>query len=163
MGADQQPSAARHMARALARRPLFRRLGRRVVPGVDRVLHRLTGGRVQLGSLAVPMLVLTVRGRRSGEPRQTSLAYVPDGDHYLVVGSNWGQERHPVWTTNLLAADRATVNVRGWEVEVRPVLLEGDERDVVWGRLLEVWPVYADYEQLSGRTLRVFRLGPADG
>jgi deazaflavin-dependent oxidoreductase (nitroreductase family) len=161
MGSDK-PSAARRTAGGLARHPLFRRLGRRVVPGVDRVLHWLTGGRVQLGSLAVPMLVLTVRGRRSGEPRQTSLAYVPDGDHYLVVGSNWGQERHPVWTTNLLAANRATVNVRGCEVQVRPILLEGDARDAVWPHLLEVWPVYADYEALSGRRLRVFRLEPAE-
>jgi len=150
------------MARGLARRPLFRRLGRRVVPGVDRALHRLTGGRAQLGSLAVPMLVLTVRGRRSGEPRQTSLAYVPDGDDCLVVGSNWGQDRHPVWTSNLLAADRATVNIRGQEFAVRPVLLEGDARDAVWPHLLDVWPVYADYEELSGRTLRVFRLQRVD-
>jgi hypothetical protein len=36
-------------------------------------------------------------------------------------------------------------------------------RTAVWAHLLAVWPVYADYEELSGRSLRVFRLEPVEG
>lgn len=149
------------VARRLALNPAFRTVGKVVVPRVDRVLHRLTKGRVQLAGAAVPTLLLTVAGRRSGEPRQVPLAYVPDGDAFLVVGSNWGQADHPVWTLNLMAADRAVVETRGRRVPVRPRLLEGPDRDAAWERVTAVWPTYDDYTaRAGGRRLRVFRLEP---
>lgn len=149
------------VARRLALNPVFRGIGKVVVPRVDRVLHRLTGGRVQLAAAAVPTLVLTVAGRRTGDPRATPLAYVPDGDAFLVVGSNWGQADHPVWTLNLIAADTALVETRGRRVTVRPRLLEGADREAAWARLTAVWPTYDDYTaRAGGRELRVFRLEP---
>ena len=151
------------LARWLALNPGFRWFGKVLVPRLDRVLHRLSGGRLHLAGLAVPTLVLVVAGRRSGQPRTTPLAYVPDGDDYLVVGSNWGQASHPTWTVNLLAADTAEVQARGRRVTVRPRLLEGAEREQVWPRLVAVWPAYDDYtERAGGRELRVFRLTPVD-
>ncbi len=149
------------LARRLALNPVFRRIGKVVVPWLDRLLHRLTGGRVHLAGLAVPTLLLTVAGRRSGQLRTTPLAYVPDGEDYLVVGSNWGQASHPVWTLNLLEADTAVVEARGRRVTVRPRLLEGPEREAVWPTLVAVWPTYDDYtDRAGGRELRVFRLTP---
>lgn len=162
MSATGTPHRGRlqRVAEALARRPGPRRLVRRVVPPLDRVLDRISGGRWQLGSAVLPMLVLTVRGRRTGQLRRTSLLYVQDGDDLLVVGSNFGRPDHPTWTTNLLAADTARVNVRGRESTVRPVLLEGPEREAAWPVLLRTWPVYRDYQQEAQRELRVFRLEP---
>ena len=149
------------VARRLALNPVFRRVGRALVPRIDRWLHRVTRGRIHLADAAVPTLVLTVVGRRSGQTRQTPLAYVPDGDAYLVVGSNWGQRRHPAWTANLLAADTAVVEAHGDRVTVRPHLLEGEERAEAWQRLTSVWPTYDDYtDRAGGRELRVFRLVP---
>lgn len=149
------------LARRLALHPWFRRIGRVLVPRLDRFLHRLTRGRLHLADAAVPTLLLTVEGRRSGRARTTPLAYVPDGDAYLVVGSNWGQADHPVWTLNLMAADMAEVEARGRRVVVRPRLLEGSERDRVWSQLTAVWPTYDDYTaRAGGRALRVFRLVP---
>lgn len=151
------------VARWLSLNPVFRRIARVVAPRVDRWLHRLTRGRFHLASLAVPTLVLTVAGRQSGLPRQTPLAYVPDGQDFLVVGSNWGQEDHPVWTVNLMAADTAIVETRGRRVTVQPRLLEGDDRAAAWRRLTQVWPAYDDYTaRAGGRELRVFRLVPMD-
>lgn len=162
---DESPALhprLRRLAEALARQPGLRRLLQWCVPRVDRWLSRLTGGRWQLGSIALPMLVLAVQGRRSGRRRETSLLYVPDGEDVLVVGSNFGRPEHPAWSHNLLAADVATINVRGRETTVRPVLLEGAEREAVWPLLLRTWPVYREYEEEAGRTLRVFRLRPVD-
>ena len=151
------------LARRLALNPLFRSIGKVVVPWLDRWLHRLSGGRWHIAGLAVPTLVLTVAGRRSGQPRTTPLAYVPDGDEYLVVGSNWGQASHPTWTVNLMAADTAVVEAQGRRVTVRPRLLEGADREAVWPQLTAVWPTYDDYTaRAGGRQLRVFRLTPVD-
>lgn len=165
MSANPSPPRAwlQRPAQLLARQPLLRRVVRWVVPPLDRWLSRLSRGRWQLGSLALPMLELTVRGRRSGRLRRTSLLYVPDGQDVLVVGSNFGRSEHPAWSHNLLAAETATVNIRGQQITVRPELLEGDARAAAWPVLLRTWPVYRDYEQEAGRQLRVFRLRQVAG
>ena len=77
---------------------------------------------------------------------------------WLVVGSNFGKEHHPGWTSNLLAHPSATIAYRGDTVTVDAVLLDGAERAAVWPGLLASWPVYDHYEDVSGRSLRLFRL-----
>ena len=140
----------------------FAPVARHVVPRLDRVLSRLTGGRFVLSALLVPILVLTARGARSGKPRSTPLATLREDDgSFLVVGSNFGQPRHPAWTGNLLENPEAHVTYGGQTFPVRAHLLDGQERARAWPRLTQVWPVYDRYAERSGRDLRVFRLVPA--
>ena len=151
---------ARRVVHPVASTRAFARIGPRLV-FLDRVVHRLTGGRVVSSQVFVDSLVLTTTGRRSGEPRDAPLACARDADGaWLVVGSNFGREHHPAWTSNLLAHPEATVSHRGAVVPVTATLLEGEEREQAWSRLEDVWPIYDQYEQRSGRHLRVFRLVP---
>lgn len=139
----------------------FAPVAKHVVPRLDRVLNRLSGGRFVLSALLVPSLVLTARGAKTGEPRTTPLATLPEDDgSFLVVGSNFGQPRHPVWTGNLLKNPDAKVTCAGRTFDVTATLLEGAERAEAWPRLTTVWPVYDRYVEMSGRELRVFRLTP---
>jgi deazaflavin-dependent oxidoreductase (nitroreductase family) len=139
----------------------FRAVGPKVVPPVDRLLSRLTGGRVVLSGSMVPSLVLEATGAQSGRTRTTPLACLPDDDgSFLVVGSNFGRERHPAWTANLRAHPEATVTFRGRRTPVTARQLDGDEKAEVWPRLTAVWPNYDRYSEVSGRDLRVFRLQP---
>jgi deazaflavin-dependent oxidoreductase (nitroreductase family) len=139
----------------------FAKVGPKVVPPLDRALHRLSGGRFLLGQYIVPSLVLTASGHRSGLPRRTPLACMPEPDgSFVVVGSNFGRENHPAWTTNLLHGPNAEVGYRGRTIPVTARLLEGTERAEVWPRLLKVWPTFERYVERSGRELRVFRLEP---
>ncbi len=118
-------------------------------------------GRVVLSGSLVPSLVLESTGARTGQRRTTPLACLPEEDgSFLVVGSNFGRERHPAWTANLRAHPRATVTYRGRTVPVTATLLDGDEKAEVWPRLTAVWPNYDRYTEASGRDLRVFRLVP---
>jgi deazaflavin-dependent oxidoreductase (nitroreductase family) len=129
---------------------------------LDRLIGKLTRGRfVALGLRDVPSMLLSTTGRRSGQARATPLLFAPDGDGFVVIGSNWGQQHHPAWSTNLLADPTATVTVGGRSIPVRARLVDGVERVKLRGLLLEVWPAYATYEQRSGgRDLRIFRLEP---
>ncbi|HET8658299.1 MAG TPA: nitroreductase/quinone reductase family protein [Micromonosporaceae bacterium] len=146
----------------LGHKPWFARLGRALVP-VDRLIGRLTGGRLVALGLA-PSLLLTTTGRRSGQPRTSPLLYAQDGGAFVVIGSNWGQGRQPAWSGNLIADPRAVVSVKGRRVPVRATLVEGADRERLRRLLLERWPAYATYEQrAAGRHLRIFRLDPVDG
>ncbi len=139
----------------------FRAVGPKVVPPVDRLLSRITGGRVVLSGSMVPSLVLGTTGAKSGQHRTTPLACLPEEDGtFLVVGSNFGREKHPAWTANLRAHPEATVTYKGRTTPVTASLLDADEKAAVWPRLTAVWPNYDRYTEVSGRDLRVFRLVP---
>ncbi|MGI5215500.1 nitroreductase family deazaflavin-dependent oxidoreductase [Plantactinospora sp. CA-290183] len=148
---------------------LVRRLGHQrwfaactplVVPA-DRLIARLTKGRVVALGL-VPSLLITTTGRRSGQPRSNPLQYAPDGDAYVVIGSNWGSTRHPAWALNLLADPAATVTVRGARVPVRARPVDGAERERLWLLLVAQWPAYQTYlGRAGGRKLHIFRLEPS--
>ncbi|GAB2588010.1 hypothetical protein Aab01nite_49350 [Paractinoplanes abujensis] len=130
---------------------------------LDRRLIRLTKGRFSVvgWGTAPPTLLLTTTGRKSGLPRERPVLYARDGDAFVVIGSNWGQDHHPSWSVNLLADPAATVTIAGETTPVRAVLVEGAERDRLWPLLLRVWPAFRDYDARADRTLRVFRLEPA--
>ncbi|GAA3923444.1 hypothetical protein GCM10023085_00800 [Actinomadura viridis] len=139
----------------------FAKIGPRVVPPLDRALHKASGGRFLLGQALVPSLVLTTTGAVSGLPRQAPLACMPEPDgSWIVVGSNFGREKHPAWSGNLLKHPEAEVGFRGRTVKVTARLLDEDERAEVWPRLVRVWPVYDRYVERTERRLRVFRLTP---
>ncbi|MCW3813454.1 nitroreductase family deazaflavin-dependent oxidoreductase [Micromonospora sp. DR5-3] len=152
-------SALRALARRLGHQKWFAAVLRLLVPA-DRLLGRLTKGRVVALGL-VPSLVLTTTGRRSGRLRSNPLLYVPDGDAYVVIGSNWGQQHQPAWSLNLLAQPAAEVDVEGRRIPVRAELINGDERELLFARLVAEWPAYRTYvERAGGREIRVFRLVP---
>jgi|SRR5256885_14290035 len=138
----------------------FAAVAPKVIPHVDRVLNKVTGGRFVLSAALLPSIVLTTTGAKSGLQRETPLATMPDGDAFFVVGSNFGREKHPAWTGNLIALPEATVTFRGRRIPVRARLLDEDEKAEVWPRLTTMWPTYDRYVERSGRSLRVFRLEP---
>jgi len=128
----------------------------------DRWAREVTMGRFSpVGDVVLPTLLIVTTGSRTGRRRSQPLAYVSDGDDYVVVGSNWGQQHHPAWSGNLLANPDACVVLDGTAVEVRAHLVTGDERRALWSRFEEVWPAFRTYEQrAAGREIRMFRLAP---
>lgn len=160
---DVQGPVGRAM-RKMATSKGFRKVGPKIVPPMDRALHRLSGGRIIVSRLLVPSMVLTTTGATSGLPRESPLACVPDDDGgWWVVGSNFGQEKHPAWTGNLIAHPEATVSFGGVSTAAIARLLSDDEKAEVWPRLTAVWPAYDDYVVSSGRNIRVFHLEPVAG
>ncbi|MHC2999585.1 nitroreductase family deazaflavin-dependent oxidoreductase [Microbacterium sp. HJ5] len=149
----------------LTRTRVFRRvLGPLLLPPIERFVTWISHGRVQVSGLLVPSLVLHTVGAKSGEPRDAPLMYCPDGrGRAIVAGTNFAGERHPAWTTNLLAHPDAAITVRGRRMPVRAEVVPDDERDAVWARIEQQWPGYRNYERASGRTVRLFRLQPVRG
>jgi deazaflavin-dependent oxidoreductase (nitroreductase family) len=150
------------VARRLASARWFAKIGPRVVPPLDRVLHRLSGGRILLPQIILPSVVLTTTGRRSGLPRETPLICMPEADgSFVVVGSNFGRDSHPAWTANLLDEPNAEVSYQGRRIPVMGTLLDDAERAEVWPQLIRIWSVYDTYVERADRKLRVFRLSPS--
>ncbi|GAA1900184.1 nitroreductase/quinone reductase family protein [Streptantibioticus ferralitis] len=141
----------------------FAKVAPHVIPALDRLLYRLTGGKVLLGARMLTSAVLTSTGARSGQPRHTPLACMRAEDGtYVLVGSNFGRPGHPAWTGNLIRNPQARINWKGRDIPVTAALLEGAERAQVWEAVVRFWPPYASYAARVEREIRLFRLTPRD-
>ncbi len=142
---------------AVASSPVGSRFVRLLVPLDRRVLRATKGKYTLFGPTSLPELLLTTTGRKSGRQRTSALSYLSDGDRLLVLGSNFGQQHHPDWSSNLLAASEAAVAINGIEIPVSATLLTGTERDRALQRFL-AYPMYKSYRTRTARELRVFAL-----
>jgi len=102
----------------------------------------------------VPILLLTTKGRRSGQERTVPVMYVPGGEPILVA-SDGGSPSHPAWYLNLQAEPRAEIEIEGRGQEVLARTVEGEEREPLWRRAVALYPAYADYQRRTDRQLPV--------
>ncbi|TAM63260.1 nitroreductase family deazaflavin-dependent oxidoreductase [Mycobacterium sp.] len=150
----------------LARNPsayrVLMRSGRPIVEGLESLLRFATSGRLGALDLAgLPNVRITTSGRKTGLARSATAQYAPFRDGLLVVGSNWGRERHPSWSANLKAAQRVTVRRRGHRFVATVQLLSGAEREQAWAAVLDHWPNYRVAQDRAGaRRFRLFLLTP---
>ena len=147
-------------AARISRSSVFRRfLGPKVFAKADRwVLWRTKGRWTAAGPPLFPTMVLVTRGAKSGELRRVALVYLPDGDGALVVASNFGRERHPAWSSNLLADAEIEVAAGGERWSGRARLLDAEEKAGRWPDLVAHMPAWDGYTKVTDRDLRVFAL-----
>lgn len=125
-------------------------------------LFQATGGR--LGSRywgGAPVGLLTTTGRRSGRPRTTPLIYLADGERIVVVASQGGFPRHPLWYENLVARPevRFRTSERGGRYRARTA--SPAEKSAYWPKLCAIYRDYDDYQRRTDREIPVVVLEPA--
>ncbi|MDF3312541.1 nitroreductase family deazaflavin-dependent oxidoreductase [Rhodococcus sp. T2V] len=126
------------------------------------VLYRRTGGRLgskwRVGSAfprGLPVCLLTTTGRKSGEPRISPLLFLEDGDRIVLVASQGGLPKHPMWYLNLRANPQVTVQVKS---RVRPMtaqVADPGERARLWPRLVDMYADFDNYQAWTDRTIPV--------
>ncbi|HEX6470630.1 MAG TPA: nitroreductase family deazaflavin-dependent oxidoreductase [Streptosporangiaceae bacterium] len=112
--------------------------------------------------MGMDVLVLHTVGSRSGQPRETPVAWFADGADARLIVASGGGSRHPDWYVNLMAhPDRASIELPGHApVPVTPHRLDGADRDQAWQRITAAQPRYAKYQAKSDREYPVVRLSP---
>jgi deazaflavin-dependent oxidoreductase (nitroreductase family) len=123
--------------------------------------YRETDGEVGYLWNGVPTLLLTVTGRKTGEPRTSALIFGRDGDDYLVVASMGGAPTHPAWYRNLVANPAAEIQVKADRMPVVARTAEESEKERLWAIMVGVWPNYDVYQSRTDRVIPVVVLSPA--
>jgi len=118
-------------------------------------VYRETGGERGYHWRGTTILLLTTRGRKSGEERTTPLIHRTDGERWVIVASKGGAPEHPGWYENLLADPQATIQVKGETIGATASTAEGEERSRLWSLMTEVWPAYDDYQTKTDREIPV--------
>lgn len=109
----------------------------------------------------LPTLLLTTKGRKSGEQKMLPLIYKKVGDVYVVIASKGGAPTHPAWYLNLQATADCEIQVGTLGLAVTARDAAGDERQALWDQLAEVYPPYIAYQQTAGdRVIPVVVLQP---
>ena len=127
-------------------------------------LYESSGGTdgTTLRETGLPVIIVTNKGNQTGAVRKTPLMRVKDGDNYVLVGSQGGAPKNPVWVYNLRAD--ASVEIRDetdvYSMRVREVEDDG-ERARLWDLAVEAFPPYEDYRNKTSRKIPVFVAEPA--
>lgn len=124
----------------------------------EKILATGTTAGVDIGGM--PIVLLTLRGAKTGKLRYTPVMRVEHNGSYAVVASKGGADQHPTWYYNIKAHPEfplqdgtVTRNYVAREVE-------GAERDQWWERAVAAFPPYAEYQAKTGRRIPVFVLDP---
>jgi deazaflavin-dependent oxidoreductase (nitroreductase family) len=120
-----------------------------------------SGGTEGLTLQGKPVVVVTMRGRKSGMVRKAALMRVEHDGAYAIVASKGGDPQHPGWYHNIVAAPEVTLQDGTVVQDMRAREVEGAERDEWWARAVEAWPDYANYQRKTDRTIPVIVLEPA--
>ncbi len=112
--------------------------------------------------LGLQVVLLTMRGAKSGKVRKVPLMRVEHDGAYLAVASKGGAPDHPQWYYNLVADPDLDLMDGRVNRPFRAHLAEGPERALWWERAVAAFPPYADYAERTERQIPVFVLEPRD-
>lgn len=108
-----------------------------------------------------PVVVVSMRGARTGALRKVPLMRVEHAGRYALVGSQGGSPKDPLWVHNLRAHPDVTLQDGGRSADYRARELSGADREEWWRRAVDAFPPYADYQRKTDRVIPVFLLEPA--
>ena len=108
-----------------------------------------------LRDTGLPIVVVTVRGNKTGKVRKMALMRVEHGGDYALVASKGGARENPVWYYNLIADPHIVIQdgAEKFDAVVREVT--GDEKAAWWKHAVAAYPSYADYQIKTTREIPV--------
>jgi len=114
------------------------------------------------GPGVLPVLLLSTRGRKSGETRTLPLIYRKANGAYVIIASKGGAPSHPAWYLNLVENPGCEIQVAHDHFHVMARIAEGAEREELWRKLAEIYPPYDDYQAATDRQIPVVVLDVTD-
>ena len=109
----------------------------------------------------VPTLLLEHIGRKSGKTFTTPLLYLKDGANLVIVASQGGMAKNPLWFGNLKANPDTRVHLKGERGRpVRARVASAAEKAALWPRLVDLYADYEKYQQWTDRDIPVVILEP---
>ena len=118
-------------------------------------LYRLSGGRLGTRAFGNSILLLTVKGRKTGKQRTTPLLYFRDDDNLLVVASKGGHPKHPEWYNNLVASPEVMVQIGHEKLPMRAATATEDEKSRLWPEIVRAYKGYGEYQRKTTRNIPV--------
>lgn len=107
-----------------------------------------------------PIILVTMRGVKSGKLRKVPLMRVEHDGRYALVASKGGAPENPVWYANVKAEPHVELQDGTVVKDYTAREITGDEKAAWWERAVANYPPYAEYQEKTDRPIPVFVLEP---
>ncbi|MCB2064542.1 MAG: nitroreductase family deazaflavin-dependent oxidoreductase [Novosphingobium sp.] len=124
------------------------------------LLNRITGGRVANTFGGDEVCFVKMTGAKSGRKITMPLMYVPHGETVLLVASQGGAPRNPVWYYNIAKNPDIEVRHRGKTMKLRARLATPEEKPALWPVCDAAYAPFADYRARTDRDIPIFVCEP---
>ena len=128
-------------------------------------LYESSGGTegTTLMDTGLAVIIVTNRGHKTGAIRKTPLMRVADGKNYVLIASQGGAPKHPLWYHNLKADPNVEIRDKTevYQMRVREVV-DAEERQRLWKLAVEAYPPYQDYQERTDRVIPVLVAEPVE-
>jgi deazaflavin-dependent oxidoreductase (nitroreductase family) len=125
-------------------------------------IYRKTNGRLgktwRVGSAlrrGVPICLVTTTGAQSGQPRTVPLVYMRNGDRVVLVASQGGLPKNPMWYGNVVKNPKVEVQFGREKRRMVARTANSDERAALWPRLVDMYADFANYQSWTDREIPV--------
>jgi deazaflavin-dependent oxidoreductase (nitroreductase family) len=133
----------------------------KAITSFHRFVFDVSKGKVAGKASGMPVVKLATVGRKSGKQRTTMLTTpLEEDDKVVLVASYGGDDRDPMWFSNLVANPDVEVVMRGSNSKMHARVAEGDERTRLWETLTAKHANYAGYQRKTSRQIPVVVLEP---
>jgi deazaflavin-dependent oxidoreductase (nitroreductase family) len=122
---------------------------------------RANEGRVGGMFANTPLLLLHTTGAKSGMARINPLAYLKDGERYVIIASKGGAPTNPDWYYNVVARPEVQIEVGTEQMAARATVAEEPERAALYEKMVAKNPGFDEYRRKTTRTIPVIVLTPA--
>ncbi|MFT5444860.1 MAG: deazaflavin-dependent oxidoreductase (nitroreductase family) [Gammaproteobacteria bacterium] len=114
-----------------------------------------------LRDTGLPVIIVTCNGNKTGAIRKVPLMKVMDGDAYVLVASQGGAPKNPVWVYNLRADQNVEIQDETVVQKMRTREVEDEaERQRLWDISAAAFPPYTEYQGRTMRKIPVFVAEP---
>ena len=124
-------------------------------------LYEKSGGTEGTTMQGLPVVIITHRGWKTDDIRKTPLMTVKDGPNYVLIASQGGAPKHPLWYHNFKANPEVEIQDGPTLISMKVEEIEDPiERERLWALSVEAYPPYDEYQQKTDRLIPVFLATP---
>jgi F420H(2)-dependent quinone reductase len=119
-------------------------------------LNRLVGGRYFNTLQGDEVCFVTMTGAKSGRTITIPLMYVPYRDGVILVASQGGAAKNPIWYNNFVKHPEIEVRHRGRHMKLRARLASLEEKAGLWPICDENYAPFQEYRERTTREIPMF-------
>lgn len=123
-------------------------------------VYRETDGETGYIWNGAPILLLTTKGRKTGQPRTIAIIFTATDAGWVIIASKGGSPVHPKWYLNISDDPHVQVQIKGEVYEAVARTAESPERERLWAEAVKTWPSYDIYQQRTSRQIPVVVIKP---
>lgn len=119
---------------------------------------RANAGKVGGPFAGKTLLLLHTIGAKTGREHVNPVAYVRDGERFVIVASKGGAPTNPDWFHNILGNPRVTIDLGDEQFTAMTTVAGEPERTRLYEKMVAMMPVFAEYRLRTPRSIPVIIL-----